>query len=44
LQAFTKVAEDQEAPVTPKEMVFETIKSDLSLGQRNKETLQNPIH
>ena len=26
--ALTRVAEDQEAPVTPKEMVFETIKSD----------------
>ena len=39
LEALIKVTEDQEAPITPKEILFETVQSDSSLGQRNKARL-----
>ena len=35
LETLIKVTEDQDAPITPKEIIFETVQSDLSLGQRN---------
>ena len=39
LETLIKVTEDQDAPITPKEIIFETVQSDLSLGQRNKARL-----